>query len=119
MQNDLAQSLLAQVRLLLAPRQGGAGFEGSRYRLGGATSAAPRSYALLAGQSHTIDVAAGEGLRVVRGRVRVLRAPRWLGECLVRAELALRSGDLHRSVERETLVVVAMEATEVSVGAMG
>ena len=76
-------------------------------------AAPPRVLELLAGQQCAVSLATGEGLRVAQGSVRLQLPARWLAQTLVRPGLALREGDVHRSVEPETVTLVANETSRV------
>ena len=74
---------------------------------------APDELELLAGQRADVVLADGEALRVASGRVRLAMPSRWIGETLVTPVLALRAGDMHRAVGRETVGVCASDTSRV------
>jgi hypothetical protein len=68
---------------------------------------------LLAGQRADVTLSDGESLRVSAGHVRLALPARWIGETLVTPTLALRAGEVHRAVGRETVGVCASETSRV------
>ena len=78
-----------------------------------APAAPPRAFELLAGQQQSIELVPGEVLRIDSGRVLLQWPARWLAETLVRPSQVLRAGDVHRSVERATVTLVANETSRV------
>lgn len=79
----------------------------------GAPIAPPRVFELLAGQQQPMSLAPGDGLRVAHGCVALQLPARWLADTLVRPVVTLRAGDVHRSIERETITLVANESSRI------